>query len=88
MRDNVEDARESLWFIADQLQSWLDWDKRHREDEGLTTTRDTHIMSLPVPFWPNHGTMEHWIKTLQTASGHEHHPYRRLTSPHTPSPSG
>lgn len=81
MTDKVEVARESLWFIADQIQSWLEWHKRHRDKEGRATTADTHIMALPVPFWPNHGTLEHWVETLHSASGHDQHPFRPNSSP-------
>jgi hypothetical protein len=61
----------ALRTIADQIQRWLDWSRKEREqnDPPLTTeTEDgTAIMCLPVPSWPTHGQMKNWIAALSEA---------------------
>lgn len=59
---------EKLDVIAWQVRRWLDWHKAHRDKEHLVTDGDTHIMGLPVPFWPSHGQFEEWIKAFNEAS--------------------
>lgn len=54
-----------LNFIADQVQSWLDWSHESRSKEHLTTDGDTAIMALPVPIWPKHGSLQNWVKALR-----------------------
>jgi hypothetical protein len=56
-----------LHYIAGQIKRWLEWDREHRREADLVTTGDTHIMSLPVPFWPSHGQFERWIAALESA---------------------
>lgn len=58
-------SNESRIGIADQLQNWLDWDKDQRKREYLTTDDGTHIMSLPVPYWPTHGALKAWIEIIR-----------------------
>lgn len=53
--------------IAWQIRRWLDWHKEHRDQECLVTSGDTHIMGLPVPFWPTHDQFENWIKAMTDA---------------------
>jgi hypothetical protein len=59
---------QGLTAIAWQVRRWLDWHKSHRDKEMLVTDDDTHIMGLPVPFWPSHGQFEAWIKTMNDAT--------------------
>ncbi len=54
-----------LGFIADQVQSWLDWSRDNRAKENLTTDGDTAIMALPVPMWPRHVSLQNWVKALR-----------------------
>ena len=54
-----------LETIASTIQSWIDYDKRTRDKEGLETTPDRHIMR--VPHWPSHGMLETWVKTINEA---------------------
>lgn len=56
-----------LEAVAGQIHRWLDWHKEHRDKEHLTTDGGTSIMSLPVPFWPNHAQFEAWIKLFDEA---------------------
>lgn len=57
-----------LETISGVVQSWLDWSTKSRMAEGLWTDGDTHIMSLPVPSWPSHGTLENWVKALDRSA--------------------
>jgi hypothetical protein len=59
---------QGLTAIAWQVRRWLDWHKSHRDKDMLVTDDDTHIMGLPVPFWPSHGQFEAWIKTMNNAT--------------------
>lgn len=54
-----------LNVIQREVQSWIDWDKRQRDSEGLETTPDTHIMNPPK--WPSHGQLQEWVKALNSA---------------------
>lgn len=63
-----EELEQKLGFMAAQIRSWLEWDKKSRDKERLVTDDGTHIMALPVPFWPTHGAFESWIKTLEAAA--------------------
>ncbi len=56
-----------LEFIARTIKGWLEWDKGERSKENITTEEGTHIMALPVPFWPTHGMLENWIAVLREA---------------------
>lgn len=53
--------------MAGQIRRWLEWDREKRDKGHLTTDGNTHIMSLPVPFWPTHGQFENWIKAMAEA---------------------
>lgn len=57
----------SLEAIAGQVQSWLDWSKRRRDAAHMETEDGTHIMTLPVPYWPNHGSLKRWVLVLNAA---------------------
>lgn len=59
-----ETRRIQLDTMARVIQSWIDWDVKARAEGNLTTDDATHIMSLPVPVWPNHGQMKAWVATL------------------------
>jgi len=54
--------------IALQVKSWIDWSKDRRDEENLITDDDTHIMTLPVPYWPTHGQFDNWVNALREAA--------------------
>lgn len=64
-----DDARPvQLETIARTAKRWIEWDSAGRRKEGLSTDRDTHIMALPVPFWPSHGMFANWIACLELSA--------------------
>ena len=54
--------------IALQVQGWLDWHRKDRADQGLTTDDGTQIMALPVPSWPVHRQLKNWVEELNLAA--------------------
>ena len=64
----LHELSESLQEIAIQVQSWLDWSKKDRAEEGLSTKDETHLIALPVPYWPSHGQLSQWVKVLVQAA--------------------
>lgn len=64
---DIESLRIGLDAVASQIRSWLDWNRKHREDNDppLKTDDGTSIMCLPVPYWPSHGAFENWIKLFE-----------------------
>lgn len=67
----IPDADRIAWqleVVARQIESWIDWDRGHRRRGSLTTEDGTHIMALPVPFWPSHGQFGNWITLLREAA--------------------
>lgn len=54
-----------LDFLADHINSWLEWHSADRTRHEMATEDGTHIMSLPVPMWPTHGQFKRWIETLR-----------------------
>lgn len=65
----VEDCIGYMRGMADQVRSWLEWNKKQRDAEPHLTTDDgTHIMCLPVPYWPSRGAFETWVKTLEESA--------------------
>jgi len=54
--------------IAKTIQSWLDYSTASRVKKSLVTDDNTHIMSLPVPYWPSHGQLKAWIAALTLAA--------------------
>jgi hypothetical protein len=67
---DIDRMKIGLDAVARQIQSWLDWHKKHREDNDppLVTDDGTHIMCLPVPYWPNHGAFQNWISLFRECS--------------------
>lgn len=65
---DAERLADSLRFIGELVQQWIDWDTSERSRESLETDGDTAIMSLPVPYWPKHGQMTNWIDVLNNAA--------------------
>ncbi len=59
----MNEREEKLQFIADVLQSWIDYDVKDREKEGLETMDDTKIRCFPKD--PSHGVLKNWIKVLR-----------------------
>ena len=57
-----------LRVVADQVQGWIDWSSSECEQSGFTANDGTHIMSLPVPFWPSHGQMVRWVELFRHAA--------------------
>lgn len=55
---------EALNEIGTQVQRWLDWQEREREEECLSCNDDTHMMRVPV--WPTRGQLKEWVKILKT----------------------
>lgn len=64
---SAAELRGGLMALAAIIRSWVDWDKARRGENSppLTTDDNTQIMSLPVPFWPSHGSFENWIALFQ-----------------------
>lgn len=56
-----------LATVAGQVERWLEWHKGQRDRETLTTDDDTHIIALPVTFWPTHGQFRAWVKLFRDA---------------------
>lgn len=54
-----------LQVISLIVENWMDWDRKQRDKEGLSTEVDTAIMDLPA--WPTHGMLTEWVKTLEEA---------------------
>lgn len=52
--------------IALCLRHWLDWNKRDRDLERLTTSDETMIMCVP-PTWPSRGQLKLWAETIEAA---------------------
>ena len=69
----TDDLAPRLEGIAEVLRQWLEWNKGEREDEGLQTGDETHIVALPdgllpVPRWPTRGQLESWADTMERAA--------------------
>lgn len=62
-KDKQDLLKLQLETIADVVQSWIDWDKKRRDEEGIQTTPETHIMN--PPYWPTHGTLTNWVQVLR-----------------------
>lgn len=56
-----------LTEIAAHIRSWLEWNKKDRDQEHLVTDDGTHIMALPVPSWPSRGALQEWIRVIVAA---------------------
>lgn len=66
MTTETKTEGDDLETIALIVQSWIDFSKSERDAEGLEATDDTHIMR--VPWWPTHGALTNWVKTLRQHS--------------------
>lgn len=66
--DQSAEIAAALMTIRWILGRWIEWSTENRAKENLRTDADTHIMSLPVPFWPSHGQMQNWIEALERAT--------------------
>ena len=53
-----------LSIIASTIQSWIDWNIKQRNKEGLDTPPDTHVMQVPA--WPSIDVLRNWVKILST----------------------
>ena len=62
--------RIALNEMALTIRRWLDWNKDERDREGLETTDGTHIIALPVSYWPSRGALTVWAETLEQAAKH------------------
>ena len=63
----IKSKRETgLSFIADELQSWLDYQTEERYSEGLSTNNDTVIITPPS--WPSRGMLKNWIKVIKSSN--------------------
>lgn len=59
-------SRRQLEFIAGEIQSWLDYQKKGSDENGSALMDDTHLMS--PPFWPTRGVLKNWVEALKNAS--------------------
>ena len=50
--------------LADEFQSWLDFQERQYAAESVQVADDTHLVSPPM--WPTRGTIKNWIALLRT----------------------
>lgn len=59
-----EQSRESaLQNIADEVQSWLDYQETEYARERIKVDGSTHVMC--VPFWPTREQLQNWVKALR-----------------------
>lgn len=65
---DIAGLSEGLSVVSNQINRWIEWERGHRAKEHLSTDDDTHIMALPVPFWPTHGQFKAWIKLFSEAA--------------------
>ena len=65
MTDDLDALPVQLDTIAREVQSWIDWNRRERDAEGIETNEDTHVMRVPA--WPSHGTLGNWVEALNNA---------------------
>jgi hypothetical protein len=64
----ADERERSLQAIGDVIEYWLKWVTRERDDEGLETTPDTHIMLAnenAPPYWPSVGQLKRWLEVLR-----------------------
>lgn len=60
-----DDIAFGLNEIALNLKSWLEHNRRERDQESLPTDDSTCIMCPPV--WPTRGALKLWVETVEAA---------------------
>lgn len=72
IREAVEAERETHNIqtdtIARVVQSWLDWQKQSRKEEGLQIDDETHFICNDWPTHMSRGAFKEWVKVLSNDS--------------------